>query len=88
MVEKSFILLQEEIDFSPIRRSPEGSHKSKQGKSPFPEAERPIIMRETRNTRSRWREILHNPHFQEQVTISVLLYIVQVYMYYSQVHCM
>lgn len=24
-------------------------------------------MRETRNTRSRWKEILHNPQFQEQV---------------------
>ena len=59
---------QEETDFSPaIRRSPDMGRKLQQAKSPFPEAERSIIMRETRNTRSRWKEILQNPQFQEQV---------------------
>lgn len=29
-------------------------------------------MRETRNTRSRWKEILHNPQFQEQVHLVYL----------------
>ena len=64
----SCVYIQEETDFSPsIHRSPDMGRKSQQAKSPFPEAERSIIMRETRNTRSRWREILHNPQFQEQV---------------------
>jgi hypothetical protein len=42
--------------------------KSKQFRSPFSEAERSIIMKETQNTRSRWREVLHNPQFQEQMS--------------------
>ena len=62
------------MDLSPlIHHSPEMGHSSKQMKSPFSEAERSIIMRETRNTRSRWREILHNPQFQEQVRYSILI---------------
>jgi hypothetical protein len=61
--------IHEETDYSPsIHRSPDMIRKSQFAKSPFPEAERSIIMRETRNTRSRWREILHNPQFQEQMS--------------------
>ena len=56
------------MDFpSLIVQSPELSHESKQMNSPFPESERSIILKETRTTRSRWREVLHNPQFQEEV---------------------
>ena len=57
---------------STIHRSPDRGHgRMERSRSPFSEQEKTIMMRETRKSRSRWKEILRNPHFQEQVLLHV-----------------